>query len=201
MNMPLMIDLTNKKVVIIGGGAVANRRAQVLSQYVENMTVVSPSITKDLQKLVEKGIVIWIEKSFVPNDIADAHFVIAATNDPKVNEVVKQSVPMHALFNHAGNAIDGNVVFPSTFRRDRLTISVSSDGASPKLTKQIMLELEKLYPPTYSSYVHFLYICRKKIKALDISKSEKQRLLSQIVSQEYLDHAKQMQFLTEINEN
>lgn len=201
MNMPLMIDLTNKKVVIIGGGTVASRRAQVLSQYIENMTVVSPNITKDLQGLVEKGIVIWIEKSFEPNDITGAHFVIAATNDSKVNEEVKQAVPKHALFNHAGNAIDGNVVFPSTFRRDRLTISVSSDGASPKLTKRIMLELEKLYPSSYSSYVHFLYICRKKIKALDIPQSEKQRLLTQIVSQEYLDHAKQMQFLTEINEN
>ena len=49
MNMPLMIDLTNKKVVIVGGGAVASRRAQVLSQYIESMTVVSPNITKDLQ--------------------------------------------------------------------------------------------------------------------------------------------------------
>ncbi|MCG9811670.1 NAD(P)-binding protein [Staphylococcus argenteus] len=201
MNMPLMIDLTNKKVVIVGGGAVASRRAQVLSQYIESMTVVSPNITKDLQKLVEEGIVIWIEKSFEPNDIADAHFIIAATNDPKVNEVVKQAVPKHALFNHAGNALDGNVVFPSTFRRDRLTISVSSDGASPKLTKQIMLELEKLYPLSYSSYVHFLYVCRKKIKVLDIPQSEKQRLLSKIVSKEYLDHDKQIQFLAEINEN
>ena len=38
MNMPLMIDLTNKNVVIVGGGVVASRRAQTLSQYVEHMT-------------------------------------------------------------------------------------------------------------------------------------------------------------------
>ncbi|MGO4092390.1 NAD(P)-dependent oxidoreductase, partial [Staphylococcus aureus] len=49
MNMPLMIDLTNKNVVIVGGGTVASRRAQTLSQYVEHMTVISPTITEKLQ--------------------------------------------------------------------------------------------------------------------------------------------------------
>lgn len=68
-------------------------------------------------------------------------------------------------------------------------------GASPKLTKSIMAELEALYPPSYSSYIDFLYTCRQKIKVLDITYNEKQQLLSQIVSQEYLNHDKQAQFL------
>ncbi|MBW3859836.1 NAD(P)-binding protein, partial [Staphylococcus aureus] len=84
---------------------------------------------------------------------------------------------------------------PSALHRDKLTISVSTDGASPKLTKSIMAELEALYPPSYSSYIDFLYTCRQKIKLLDITYNEKQQLLSQIVSQEYLNHDKQAQFL------
>ena len=177
MNMPLMIDLTNKNVVIVGGGTVASRRAQTLSQYVEHMTVISPTITEKLQNMV------------------DAYLVIAATNEPRVNEAVKQALPEHALFNNVGDASNGNVVFPSALHRDKLTISVSTDGASPKLTKSIMAELEALYPPSYSSYIDFLYTCRQKIKLLDITYNEKQQLLSQIVSQEYLNHDKQAQFL------
>ncbi|HCV0303766.1 TPA: NAD(P)-binding protein [Staphylococcus aureus] len=196
MNMPLMIDLTNKNVVIVGGGTVASRRAQTLSQYVEHMTVISPTITEKLQNMVDKGVVIWKEKEFEPSDIVDAYLVIAATNEPCVNEAVKQALPEHTLFNNVGDASNGNVVFPSALHRDKLTISVSTDGASPKLTKSIMAELEALYPPSYSSYIAFLYTCRQKIKLLDITCNEKQQLLSQIVSQEYLNHDKQAQFLT-----
>ena len=180
MNMPLMINLTNKNVVIVGGGVVASRRAQTLSQYVEHMTVISPTITEKLQNMVDNGVVIWKEKEFEPSD---------------VNEAVKQALPEHALFNNVGDASNGNVVFPSALHRDKLTISVSTDGASPKLTKSIMAELEALYPPSYSSYIDFLYTCRQKIKLLDITYNEKQQLLSQIVSQEYLNHDKQAQFL------
>lgn len=195
MNMPLMIDLTNKNVVIVGGGTVASRRAQTLSQYVEHMTVISPTITEKFQNMVDKGVVIWKEKEFEPSDIVDAYLVIAATNEPCVNEAVKQALPEHTLFNNVGDASNGNVVFPSALHRDKLTISVSTDGASPKLTKSIMAELEALYPPSYSSYIAFLYTCRQKIKLLDITYNEKQQLLSQIVSQEYLNHDKQAQFL------
>ncbi|MCQ1231163.1 NAD(P)-binding protein [Staphylococcus aureus] len=195
MNMPLMIDLTNKNVVIVGGGVVASRRAQTLNQYVEHMTVISPTITEKLQNMVDNGVVIWKEKEFEPSDIVDAYLVIAATNEPRVNEAVKKALPEHALFNNVGDASNGNVVFPSALHRDKLTISVSTDGASPKLTKSIMAELEALYLPSYSSYIDFLYTCRQKIKVLDITYNEKQQLLSQIVSQEYLNHDKQAQFL------
>ncbi|EOA9560495.1 NAD(P)-binding protein [Staphylococcus aureus] len=195
MNMPLMIDLTNKNVVIVGGGVVASRRAQTLNQYVEHMTVISPTITEKLQNMVDNGVVIWKEKEFEPSDIVDAYLVIAATNEPRFNEAVKKALPEHALFNNVGDASNGNVVFPSALHRDKLTISVSTDGASPKLTKSIMAELEALYPPSYSSYIDFLYTCRQKIKVLDITYNEKQQLLSQIVSQEYLNHDKQAQFL------
>lgn len=47
----------------------------------------------------------------------------------------------------------------------------------------------------------FCMFVEKKIKVLDIPQSEKQILLSKIVSKEYLNHDKQIQFLTEINEN
>ena len=53
MNMPLMIDLSNKKVVIVGGGKVATRRAKTLLAYTKHIHVVSPTITDTLQKYLE----------------------------------------------------------------------------------------------------------------------------------------------------
>ncbi|SUL38037.1 Precorrin-2 dehydrogenase [Staphylococcus aureus] len=82
-------------------------------------------------------------KEFEPSDIVDAYLVIAATNEPRVNEAVKKALPEHALFNNVGDASNGNVVFPSALHRDKLTISVSTDGASPKLTNQLWQSLRR----------------------------------------------------------
>ncbi|MGS5983851.1 NAD(P)-binding protein, partial [Staphylococcus aureus] len=49
--------------------------------------------------------------------------------------------------------------------------------------------------PSYSSYIDFLYTCRQKIKLLDMNHSEKQQLLSQIVTKEFINDTKQAQFL------
>ena len=84
-----------------------------------------------------------------------------ATNEPRVNEAVNSCLSM-PFFNNVGDASNGNVVFPRALHRDKLTISVSTDGASPKLTKSIMAELEALYPPSYSSYIDFYILADRK---------------------------------------
>ena len=78
----------------------------------------------------------------------------------RVNEAVKQALPEHTLFNNVGDASNGNVVFQVHYR-DKLTISVSTNGASPKLTKSIMAELEALYPPSRFVYRLFILADRK----------------------------------------
>ena len=55
-NMPLMIDLQNKKIVIVGGGKVATRRAKSLVEYCSHVHIVSPSITKELHTLFQQTI-------------------------------------------------------------------------------------------------------------------------------------------------
>ena len=54
-NMPLMIDLQNKKIVIVGGGKVATRRAKSLVEYCSHVHIVSPSITKELHTLFQRS--------------------------------------------------------------------------------------------------------------------------------------------------
>ena len=78
MNMPLMIDLSNKKVVIVGGGKVATRRTN-------HIHVVSPTITDTLQKYLGTKQITYEKKLFEPQDVKNADMVIAATNQSDVN--------------------------------------------------------------------------------------------------------------------
>lgn len=90
MNMPLMIDLSNKKVVIVGGGKVATRRAKTLLAYTKHIHVVSPTITDTLQKYLETKQITYEMKHFEPQDVENADVVIAATNQSDVNNDVGQ---------------------------------------------------------------------------------------------------------------
>lgn len=195
VNMPLMLDLTDKKVVIVGGGKIATRRVQTLLDYTTLIHVVSPTLTETIEQLVKTKCITYSNKCFEPQDIVDADFVIAATNDQKVNEEVMRALPRHALFNHAGQAELGNVTFPNIFKRNRLTIGVSTEGASPKLGQRIIKNLEHTYTEDYADYVQFLYESRQYIKALRIEPSDKQALLEQILSEKYLDETKQHEFI------
>ena len=51
MNIPLMVDLTKKKIIIVGGGKIATRRVQTLLDYTNNIHVISPTITETIEKL------------------------------------------------------------------------------------------------------------------------------------------------------
>ena len=195
MNMPLMIDLSNKKVVIVGGGKVATRRAKTLLAYTKHIHVVSPTITDTLQKYLETKQITYEKKHFEPQDVENADVVIAATNQSNVNNDVGAALSKNVLFNHAGQADLGNVTFPNFLKRDKLTISVSTDGASPKLGQRIIKDLKDTYNEDYSMYIQFLYESRQYIKSLKIEPSDKQALLEQILSDKYLDEKKQQDFI------
>ena len=69
---------------------------------------------------------------------------------------------------------EGNITFPNQLRRGKLTISVSTDGASPKLAKQIIQNLAQTYDESYEDYIDFLYESRQLIKEKALTSSEKQ---------------------------
>ncbi|MBB4832154.1 precorrin-2 dehydrogenase/sirohydrochlorin ferrochelatase [Staphylococcus hominis] len=193
-NMPLMIDLSQKSIVIVGGGKVATKRASTLIEYCADVHIVSPIISTTLKELLDNENITWSQKEFEPQDVEHADFVVIATNNNEVNTKVLESVPPHALCNHASKAQVGNVTIPSILKRGKLSISVSTNGASPKLSKKMISRISDMYDESYEMYIDFLYESRQLIKRLSIEPSRKQDLLQHILSDEYLDEVKQQEF-------
>ena len=138
-HMPLMIDLSQKSIVIVGGGKVATKRASTLIEYCDDVHIVSPIISTTLKELLDNEM-ITEPKEFEPQDVEHADLVVIATNNNDVNTKVLESVPHYALCNHASKAQVGNVTIPSILKRGKLSISVSTNGASPKLNKKLFQE-------------------------------------------------------------
>lgn len=196
---PLMIDLTGRYVVIVGGGKVALRRAKTLLENDAVVTVISPKVVEDIVYLWEEGQLLWKEKNIEVMDLKGAFLIIVATNDPIVNHNVINWAPEESLINAAAEMEKGNVAFPSYFRRGNLSVSVSTNGASPQFAVKMKKELERLYNEDYGDYIDFLSECRQLIKNSLLDKYQQKLLLKEILSEDFLDRERQRKFIESLN--
>ncbi|GER70141.1 precorrin-2 dehydrogenase [Weizmannia acidilactici] len=194
-SVPVMVDFKGKQVVVIGGGKIAARRIRILQKAGARITVVSPSLDPELQSLAAQGKIRWKQKRFEPDDVNKAEVVIAATNDRDVNKWAVAHAPVATLINDAGNAENGDLMFPALLQKGRLSISVSTDGASPKLASRIITELSNQYDDAYGRYVDFLYECRQLLKQPAFTVDEKKEWLEKLLAEEYRTPEKQSEVL------
>ncbi|MGS0652202.1 NAD(P)-dependent oxidoreductase, partial [Staphylococcus arlettae] len=151
--------------------------------------------------LYEQQQIQWLAQDYSIHQLPPAALVVVATNNKAVNRMVKQELPQQTLLNMASDSEQGDVVFPGILKRGKLSISVSTSGASPKLTTAILAELQQQFPPDYEQYVDFLYTCRQQIKQSNISHAEQQKLLATVLDDKYQYKQFQQQLLSWLAEN
>lgn len=196
--LPLMIDLSDKKAVIVGGGNVAVKRVRKLYDTGAFITVISPQITPELENMVSNQRIRWKKEPFQREDLKDAYIVVIATNDKSMNEEVLLSASHVPLVNEASDSSKGNFIFPAHVQRGKLSISITTHGASPMLSAQIKKDLEKQYDQDYEAYVDFLYECRQLIKKAAFSKHRKQEWLATAMADKYRNPKEQLRFLRSV---
>ncbi len=84
----LGLRLRDRRVVVVGGGAVAARRIPALLDAGANIVLVSPSVTASLEDLAAAGRIRWEPRGYADGDCAGAWLVCACTDDPEVNAAV-----------------------------------------------------------------------------------------------------------------
>jgi precorrin-2 dehydrogenase / sirohydrochlorin ferrochelatase len=183
---PIVISLVKKKVVIIGGGKVAERKFQGLQQSEAIIEIISPSLSKYLQEKLEEHAFTWRKKEIAKEDMEDAFLIIAATNNRTINESIKEWASPLQLLNIADDPDASNFLVPSVIKRGKLLISVSTSGASPILASKIRQQLEKEFDDRYTEYLEFLHNCRRFIINCVQDSAMKKQLLTAIVDSSFL---------------
>ena len=141
--LPLFIDFTGRKVVVIGGGGVGERKAVFFKA--GDVTVVSPEFTQTLEEMGRDGVVRLQRMAVKPEDlhglIEGAFLVVAATGDPHLNEaIVREAAECGVLANSA--TCDAPVIVPSVVRKSGLDLAISTGGRSPAMAKFMRKWLE-----------------------------------------------------------
>ncbi|WP_170862653.1 NAD(P)-binding protein [Gracilibacillus kekensis] len=191
----MLVNLTNKEIIIIGGGKVAERRLRQLLEYKQSITVVSPTLTDTMKEIVTINNIKWTNEPFKKEDVENADLIIAATNNEGINDEIIKQAPKKAWINAAHHGEKGTVYFPITLQRGRLQIAISTGGASPLLAKRIKKQIDLQFPDDYETYIDFLFEAREIIKKLDMDKKEKHRLLKDIVQNPIYDKKAQKTFI------
>lgn len=144
---PIFTKLTNKPVLIVGGGEVAQRKCQAMLEAGAKVTLVAPEFTHTLLSLATQAKVTLLTAYFEPSQLAGFYLVIAATDNEAVNQAVFDAAEAQNLF---VNVVDDqpkcSFIFPSIVDRDPITIAISSAGTAPVLARRIREQLETLLP-------------------------------------------------------
>ena len=122
---PSGLRLAGRRVVVVGGGQVAQRRIPGLLSAGAEVVVVSPRITPAIEGQVLAGEVAWVERGFADEDLANTWYVIAATDDPDVNEQVSKAAEVERVFCvRSDDGTSATAWTPAVGRYDGLTLAV-----------------------------------------------------------------------------
>lgn len=174
MYFPIMMNLKGKKIVIVGGGPVAFQKLKAFQHTNANIHMVSPEITEEVKKWLKEHYVTWHCKNYESSDLEDANLIIAATNQRHVNDQIRKDKKPHQLFLQVDDPEASDFIMPAVIRRGKLSVAISTDGASPGLTRKLKKELEQQFDERYGEYVEFLERARKSILK-EITDSEMKR--------------------------
>jgi len=179
---PIFLDIKDRKCVVIGGGSVAVRKCKTLLKAGAKVVVISPDLSKEMKTLKDNGQVVHINRKYMRGDLEDAFMVIAATDNGEINrQVAEDANAKGILVNVVDNPSLCNFILPAIFRRDPLTIAISTGGASPAFAREIKEELKKLYGPEVARQLKRIKKQREKILKEVKSRKEREKLLRQLV--------------------
>jgi len=162
---PVFLELAGRRCVVIGGGAVAERKVEGLLRSQAAITVISPRQTKLLKTWAGEKKIDVIVREYQPGDLKGYELAFAATEDKKVNAAVsKEGKASGVWVNAADDPAHCDFILPSILRRGELTVAVATGGASPALSRLIREELESYFGADYAVLVEVAAEARKELK-------------------------------------
>jgi precorrin-2 dehydrogenase/sirohydrochlorin ferrochelatase len=147
-----LIGMERRRAVVVGGGKVAERKVAGLREAGAQVTVIGPAQTEQLLAWAQAGAISLIPRRYCQGDLAGAFLVVAATDDPGVNQTVcDEARAGGCLINSVEHPERSDFIVPAVVRRGDVTIAIGTGGASPALARHLRQRVEQIIGPAYAS--------------------------------------------------
>ena len=152
---PFFVELDGKAGVVIGGGKVAARKVELLLDFGPRLTVIAPALESGIWELKER--IEIRQKSFQPEDLEGADFVIAATDDREINARVsaycrERKIPVNAVDDRENCTF----FFPALVKEGPLTVGISTEGKSPAAASWIRRQVAGTLPENIGGIIDLM---------------------------------------------
>ncbi len=176
---PIFLRLRGRRVLVVGGGAMATLRARQFLRAGAGVTVVSPRASASLKQLARRGAIIWTRRQFSTKDVTRKYFVVVgATDDPRVQEsLAKSAEKLGLLYNVVDAPAHCNFITPALVERGDLKIAICTQGQSPALSGRLRRVIDEALPDSASDWLVVLGRLRRSLKLAFPKDLKKQKAL------------------------
>ncbi|MBH2907587.1 uroporphyrinogen-III C-methyltransferase [Serratia marcescens] len=174
--LPIFADLKQRPVLVVGGGDVAARKVDLLQRAGAEIRIVAQSLSPELEQQRQRGQLLWLGKTFDPQQLDDVFLAIAATDDNALNAAVfAEADKRRVLANVVDDQPRCSFIFPSIIDRSPLVVAVSSSGQAPVLARLLREKLEALLPASLGQMAQVAGRWRGQVKQRLASIGERRR--------------------------
>jgi precorrin-2 dehydrogenase/sirohydrochlorin ferrochelatase len=161
---PIFLKLEGRKVLIVGGGKIAEEKAGAVLRCALDVTVVAPEITPRIREWAEGGRVRYTPGEYQSGMASEFFLVIACTDCQNVNRTIYEEARKTGVL---CNAVDDpsycDFYAPAVVSRGDFQIAISTGGRSPALAQRVRKTLEQDFGPEYASWTGWLGRMREGI--------------------------------------
>jgi len=186
---PIFLELAGRRVVLIGGGVVAVRKARSLLAAGARLVVVAEQIDDVLTNLCTGSSAKLVRSRYSKDYIAEAVLVIAATNDHELNkQIYKDCQELEILCNVVDQPELCDFYVPAVVRRGDLQIAIGTEGDCPAYAGHIRKKLEQIFTEKHGEFLAELEAMRERIIKDVPGEADRKVLLGELVDDESFDY-------------
>jgi precorrin-2 dehydrogenase/sirohydrochlorin ferrochelatase len=186
---PIFLELAGRRVVVVGGGAVAVRKAQSLLEAGARLVVVAERISDMMTALCADSGAELVKSKYSKDYLVGAVLAIAATNNQQLNrQIYKDCQELEILCNVVDEPLLCDFFVPAVVKRGDLQIVIGTEGQCPAYAGHIRKKLEKLFTDKHGEFLAELERLREQIIANVPDATDRKSLLGKLVDDESFDY-------------
>ncbi|MCQ4167412.1 siroheme synthase CysG [Tahibacter harae] len=179
---PIFAELAGRRVLVAGGGQVAERKVAALLEAGADVHVGAPAFSRNLGLWADQGRICLISGEFEPSWLDGAWLVIAATSDSAVNAAVAAAAARERIWcNVVDDAQRSSFQVPAVIDRSPLVVAVSTGGAAPVLARLVREQIERLLDPSLGALAALADRWRARIRGRLADLGRRRRFLEKVL--------------------